>query len=244
MNKDFVAAMQPFLEKIDLTLTPEQVFNFDQLGNSMLNDPIYPSVSKIFTVEEIALKHFLDSIIPIRFAPDAFLKSNRVVDLGTGGGFPLLPLAIMFPDKKFLGVDSRQKSVEFVARMAEKVGLSNVAVKHSRIEELGQNPEFREKADMVICRALSALRTLLEYTMPLTRVGGYCFYYKGPKLDEELAEAVNALKAFSVNDSDMVFYSIEEPEVPFSRGYLQVQKRKPVLPRYPRKNGLPTAKPL
>ncbi len=244
MDNDFVAEMQPYLEKLEIMLTAEQKYNLNLLGSSMLQDPIYPSVSKIFAVEEIALKHFLDSIIPIKFAPDAFLKSNRVLDLGTGGGFPLLPLAIMFPEKRFLGVDSRQKSVEFVARMAEKVGLSNVAVKHSRIEELGQNPEFREKADMVICRALSALRTLLEYTLPLTRTGGYCFYYKGPKLDAELSEAENALKTFMVNKSDMVFYSIEEPDVPFSRGYLQVHKKKPVLPKYPRKNGLPTAKPL
>lgn len=244
LTNNFVAVMQPYLEKINLIFSLEQILNFNQLGNAMLSDPMYPSVSKIFTVEEIALKHFLDSIIPIKFAFDAFQKSNQIVDLGTGAGFPLLPLAIMFPNKSFLGVDSRQKSVEFVARMAKKVGLNNVAVKHVRIEELGQNPEFREKSDMVICRALSALRTLLEYTMPLTRVGGYCFYYKGPKLDKELAEAANALKTFSVNESDMVFYSLDEPSIPFSRGYLQIQKKHPVPLKYPRKNGLPAAKPL
>lgn len=244
MNHDFVGAMQPYLEKLQIDFSAEQQLKFNLLGRSMLEDPLYPSVSKILSVEEIAIKHFLDSIIPLKFSPEAFAKANSVVDLGTGGGFPLLPLAIMFPDKKFLGVDSRQKSVDFVARMAEKVDLNNVAVKHSRIEELGQDPKFREQADLVICRALSALRTLLEYTLPLTRNGGYSFYYKGPRLEEEMSEAANALKVFGILPSELQFFVVEEPEMPFSRGYLQVLKTKPVPAKFPRKNGLPTAKPL
>lgn len=244
MNKDFVLAMKPWLEKLGLEISAPQQHQFSLLGCAMLEDPIYPSVSKIFSVEEIALKHFLDSIAPIIFSPPAFKNSSSVVDLGTGGGFPLLPLAIMFPDKKFLGVDSRQKSVDFVARMAEKTGLKNVSILHSRIEELGQNPVYREKSDLVICRALSALRTLLEYTLPLTKTGGYSFYYKGPRLEEELALAAGALKIFGVTDQDLKFFALEGEQMPFSRGYLQVFKRKPVSGKFPRKNGLPTTKPL
>ena len=243
-DSNFTRFMQPWLQKLQLELTSEQEHRFELLGKNMLADPIYPSVSKIFEPEEIALKHFLDSIVPLKFSPDAFLNSRRVVDLGTGGGFPLLPLAIMFPDKNFIGVDSRQKSVEFVARMAEGAGLSNVKTRHARIEELGQNPEFREKADLVICRALSAIRTLLEYTLPLTRNGGYSFYYKGPKLDQELEDARNAMKIFQVNSDQLKFFALEEEDFPFSRGYLQILKKNAVSAKYPRKNGLPASRPL
>ncbi len=244
MNQTFTSFMVPFFPALGFNLTAEQQILFDRLGNAMLEDSFYPSVSKIFAPEEIAVKHFLDSIIPLKFAPEAFKNAKRVVDLGTGGGFPLLPLAIVFPEMRFLGVDSRQKSVEFVARMAEAIGLRNVKVKHSRIEELGQDAEYREKSDLVVCRALSAVRTLLEYTLPLTRNGGYCFYYKGPKLDDELRDAAEALQMLAVAPEQMRFFAVSEPEFPFSRGYLQIHKTKTVAAKYPRKNGMPAAKPL
>lgn len=244
MSAEFTAFMKPFVEKLGLPLTEEQLYQFDLLGKNMLADSMYPSVSKIFSPEEIAMKHFLDSILPLKFAPESIVKALKVLDLGTGGGFPLLPLAIMFPDKKFLGVDSRQKSVEFVARMAQQTGLNNVSVEHSRIEELGQNPKHREKYDLVVCRALSAICTLLEYTLPLTRVEGFSFYFKGPKLDEELKEAANAMKVLGVAKADYQLWILEEEFLPFSRGYMQVHKKQVTPNKYPRKNGLPTAKPL
>lgn len=244
MSHDFVNLMQPYLDGLGLKINKHQIDQLNALGNSMLADPLYPSVSKIFDPEEIALKHFLDSIAPLKFNLPCWEKAKTIIDLGTGGGFPALPLAVMLPHCKILGVDSRQKSVEFVARMANSIGLKNVGVKHSRIEELGRLPEFREKTDLVICRALSAVRTLLEYTLPLTRVGGYTLFYKGPKLDLELQEAEGAMKALAVTRQQLSFFQLDEPELPFSRGYLLVEKKQPVSDKYPRKNGQPSSSPL
>lgn len=244
MNQAFVSLMQPYLDALGIVLSQTQIEQFDLLGNSMLEDPLYPSVSKIFEPMDIALKHFLDSIAPLKFDIPCWKKPKKIIDLGTGGGFPALPLAIMLPDSKILAVDSRKKSVDFVERMAKAVGLKNVSVKHSRIEDLGRETEFREKTDLVVCRALSAVRTLLEYTLPLVKNMGYAFYYKGPKLDQEILEAGNAMQALFIGKKQISFYQLGEPQLPFSRGYLLVEKKRAIAEKYPRKNGLPSASPL
>ncbi len=243
-KQNFAQLLQLELNKIGLSLNPGQAEKFDLLGKSMLADPLYKSVSKIFEPSEIVMKHFLDSLVPLAFALPCWENSQLILDLGTGGGFPMLPLAIMLPGAKFIGVDSRLKSVEFVGRMASCTGLTNVSGKHSRIEELGRDKKFREKADLVICRALSAVRTLFEYSVPLVKNKGYALFYKGPKLETELKEAETAMKELGINKQQIVFKELQEDIFGFSRGYLLVNKEKSVSDLYPRKNGLPTAKPL
>lgn len=244
MSECFGQILLPWLKKLEINLSKRQLEQFDALGSSLLSDPLYPSVSKIFDKEEIVLKHFLDSLAPIRFQFPCWKTARIVYDLGTGGGFPLLPLAVAFPEKEFTGVDSRSKSVDFVSRIAKAIDLKNVEVVHSRIEELGRNKAYREKADLVVCRALSSIRTLFEYTIPLAAVNGCLLFYKGPKMEKELEESANAMKKLGVQKSEMQFEILQEPELPFCRGYLLTLKKRPVSSLYPRKNGLPAAKPL
>ena len=233
----------PYLERIQISLTDDHIDRLNALASAMLADPLYKSVSKILDLEEMALKHFLDSIAPMTFRLPVW-KSRTIVDLGTGGGFPCLPLAVLLPESRFIAVDARQKSVEFVARMAEAVGLTNVSVKHSRIEDLGRDPLFREKADLVVCRALSSVRTLVEYAIPLVKTGGWTFFYKGPKLEEELSESVNAFLALEINEGDVEIYHLNDSELPFERNFVAIKKSRPVSDRYPRKCGIPASKPL
>ncbi len=233
----------PWLEKVGISLSDTQYAQLDKLAECMLADPLYKSVSKIFDPEEMALKHFLDSLAPLCFKLPEW-KAARIMDLGTGGGFPSLPLAIALPDSQIVAVDSRQKSVEFVARMAAAVGLKNVSTCHARIEEIGRDTKFREKSDLVVCRALSSVRTLVEYTMPLTKTGGSALYYKGPKLDEELSESVNAFTIFSIAVENVEILRLTPPEMPFERNFLVIRKTCAVPDRYPRKCGLAVDKPL
>jgi 16S rRNA (guanine527-N7)-methyltransferase len=242
-NDDIKSYLQSYFAGLGLLPSPQQYQQLQLLVDVMLADPLYPSVSKIFDRQEIALKHILDSLAPLSFNLPLW-KSSRIIDLGTGGGFPCLPLAIFLPASAFLAVDARQKSVEFVARMSGKIGLNNVAVRHARIEDLGRDGELREKSDLVVCRALSAVRTLVEYTMPLVRNGGWTFYYKGPKLDEELAESVNAFEAFRIDPADAEILRLNAVQMPFERSYLAIRKNHPVPDKYPRKSGLPASKPL
>jgi len=238
----FSQLMQPWLSGLGIDFDFACLAKFDELGEAMLADPLYPSVSKIFAVEEIAQKHFVDSVAPVGL--ECFKGEQKIFDLGTGGGFPAVPLAIVFPQSSVTGIDSRAKSADFVKRMADKLGLKNLTSKHARIEEIGHDTAFREQADLVVCRALSAVRTLLEYALPLVKPGGYALFYKGPRLDEELADAANALNVMGVNAADMKFSSIKPPLLPFERGFLLIKKRVATPARYPRKNGVPASNPL
>ena len=166
---DFIKSQ---INSLKIDLSDVQLNQIDLLAENMLKDPLYKSVSKIFELEEMAEKHFLDSLLPLCYNLPIW-KSRNILDLGTGGGFPCLPLAIALPNSSFTAVDSRQKSVDFVLRMAESIGLKNVKTIHSRIEDLGQDSNHREKYDLVVCRALSAVRVLAEYTLPLTKNGGW-----------------------------------------------------------------------
>ncbi|MDD3146329.1 MAG: 16S rRNA (guanine(527)-N(7))-methyltransferase RsmG [Candidatus Riflebacteria bacterium] len=233
----------PRLERIGVKLSELQYQQLDLLAAAMLADPMYKSVSKIFDPQEMATKHFLDSLVPLCFSLPEW-KAKNIVDLGTGGGFPSLPLAVALPESHIVAIDSRQKSVEFVARMASAAGLGNVVTVHSRIEDAGRDGKFREKADLVVCRALSSVRTLVEYTMPLIKTGGSALYYKGPKLDEELAESANAFNIFSIVADNVEILRLAPPEIPFERSFLIVRKTCAVSERYPRKCGLPLEKPL
>lgn len=235
--------IKPHLEGLKIELSDSQFNKIDLLAESMLKDPLYKSVSKIFEIEEMAIKHFLDSLLPLCYNLSLW-KSKKILDLGTGGGFPCLPLAIALPDSNFTAVDGRQKSVDFVARMANIIDLKNVRTIHSRIEDLGQNIEHREKYDLVVCRALSSIRVLAEYTLPLTSNNGWSFYYKGPKLDEELGEATNAFKVFEVKPEDVEIFRLLPPEIPFERNFISIHKTKSVAAKYPRKAGTPLSKPL
>jgi 16S rRNA (guanine527-N7)-methyltransferase len=235
--------IKPYTDKLKINLDNAQFEKLDLLADNMINDPLYKSVSKIFDTEEMAIKHFLDSLLPLCYSLPVW-KSEKVLDLGTGGGFPCLPLAIALPDSHFTAVDGRQKSVDFVARMAKSIGLKNVETIHSRIEDLGQDKAHREKYDLVTCRALSSVRVLMEYTLPLTQNGGWSFYYKGPKLDEELAEASNAIKILGAEPENIEIYRLLPPEIPFERNFISIHKTKSVAAKYPRKAGTPLSKPL
>ncbi|PKL49749.1 MAG: 16S rRNA (guanine(527)-N(7))-methyltransferase RsmG [Candidatus Riflebacteria bacterium HGW-Riflebacteria-2] len=238
-----LSVVEPYVQKLGLPLDRQQLEQLELLSCLMRQDPLYKSVSKISDPEEVAVKHFLDSLIPLALAP-AVWRAATIIDLGTGGGFPCLPLAIALPKSTFIAVDSRQKSVDFVARMAEKAGIKNVKTRHARIEDLGRDKAFRERYDLVVCRALSAVRILVEYTLPLLKNGGQAFYYKGPKLEQEMLEAANAFCVFGVADSDIELLSLMPPEVPYERNFVRILKRHSSPAAYPRKAGLPASRPL
>ncbi len=244
VKPDFIKLITEQIESLKISLPDEKAEKLNLLGSNMLADPMYPSVSKIFEHEDFAMKHILDSIAPMTFNIPVWKSDLNILDLGTGGGFPVLPLTIMLPNSRFYAVDSRKKSVEFVSRIAKQTGIENLTTVHSRAEELGRDVRFREKLDVVVCRALASVRILLEYCMPLIRVGGYALFYKGPKLDEELAEAGNALKELGVRKTNIDFFRLEPPEYPFSRGFMLIQKKKEVGKKFPRNNGIPVSKPL
>lgn len=238
-----IKIIEPFVEKLNLPLNRQQLEQLQLLADLMLQDPMYASVSKISDPEEVAIKHFLDSLAPLGLNSEIW-GARQILDLGTGGGFPCLPLAVALPHSNFVAVDSRQKSVDFVARVAEKAGIKNVITRHARIEDLGRDTAFRERSDLVVCRALSAIRILIEYTLPLLKNGGHAFFYKGPKVQEELFEANRALSVFGVTAEEVELLKLLPPAVPYERYFVRILKKCSVQAAYPRKAGLPASRPL
>lgn len=189
---------------------------------------------------DIILKHFVDSLSCLQ---GGFLDGEHlVVDLGTGAGFPALPLAIVRPELQMVPVDATRKKIEYVTATAASLGLSNVAPLVGRAETLGHAPAHREKYDRVVVRAVASLPALVELSLPLLRVGGLLVAQKGPISAEELEAGRKAAGVLGGGlESVQIF---ELPILREARTLVVVRKTQPTSSKYPRREGLPSRQPL
>lgn len=189
---------------------------------------------------EFELKHFVDSLQGATF--QGFLDAKNVIDVGTGAGFPGIPLAISYPEKQFILMDSLNKRIVILQEIVSKLGLSNVEVIHGRAEDLGRDKRHRERYDISLSRAVAHLSVLSEYCLPFVRVGGYFGSYKGPSSGPELLEAKKAIHALggSFRMEDHGFFN----QAPLDHRIFWIEKVKPTMSNYPRKAGIPSKSPL
>ena len=206
----------------------EQVLEYNKSINlTAITDP-----------EEFAIKHFVDSVVI--YDMEEFQDAENVIDLGTGGGFPGVPLAILSPDKKFTLADSLNKRIKVVKEMTDAIGLKNVTPVHGRAEELGQNKKYREKFDLCVSRAVADLAVLSEYCLPLVREGGYFIAYKGSDVEEELDRAMPAIEALGGSVD-----GVEEVEIAGNHHSLIILYKEEKTPKkYPRTPGKPGKEPI
>ena len=169
-----------------------------------------------------------------------FADAKRILDLGTGGGFPGLPLAIACPDKEFYLLDSVAKKLKVVAIAADELGLENVDVLNMRAEDLAKWPAYRESFDIVVSRAVANMSTLSEYCLPFVKTGGYFVAYKTAAASEEIAAAENAVKLLGGGEQRIVSYGDEES----GHVFVIIKKAAACPKKYPRKAGLPSKQPL
>ncbi|MDO4552641.1 MAG: 16S rRNA (guanine(527)-N(7))-methyltransferase RsmG [Bacillota bacterium] len=188
--------------------------------------------------EAFELRHFVDSVACCGHRP--FEEAATVADLGTGAGFPGIPLAILYPEKSFLLIDSLNKRIRIVKEIAEELGLRNVRALHGRAEELGQQKEYRERFDLCVSRAVAHLTVLSEYSLPLVKTGGWFLAYKSLEIGEELAESRRALELLG----GRVEMQTPAPLPELEHQLLWVRKEKPTPAKYPRKAGTPEKNPL
>lgn len=196
------------------------------------------NVTAIRDPEEFMAKNVKDSLL-LTGTPE-YENAKTVLDMGTGGGFPGLPLAINSPDKKFVLTDAIGKKLKVVQAAADELGLTNVEVIHSRAEDLAKNKDHREKYDAVVSRAVANMSTLSEYCLPFVKVGGYFIAYKTWESREEIAAAHNAITVLGGDIVRMDTSGVEGN----GHMFVIVKKIKPTPAKYPRKAGLPSKEPI
>jgi len=189
---------------------------------------------------EVAIKHFLDSLTPLLIRD--IQPGERVADIGAGAGFPGLPLAIVRPHASYTLIESNQRRAAFLREAAASLGLANVEVIADRAESLGRDPQHRESYDLVVARALAPLPVLLEYCLPLLRIGGDCLALKGPAGERDLAHSHRALT--TLGGQLAATRKLTLPSEMGQRFLILIRKAVATPSRYPRRPGLPSKRPL
>lgn len=196
------------------------------------------NLTAITKEKDIILKHFVDSLTVLKY-----IKENKsIVDVGTGAGFPGIPLAIMNDSLKITLVDSLNKRINFLNEVCSKIKLKNTKAIHSRAEEFGQDNNYRESYDIAISRAVSNLTVLAEYLLPLVKVGGKIICMKGPDIEEELKQAKSAIDILGGKFERCDNFCLPKSDI--SRNIIIINKIKETPKKYPRKAGTPVKTPL
>ncbi len=228
------------LEEFGIILSEKQIEQFLIYYEILMEKNKVMNLTAITEYEEVVKKHFVDSLALVK----AYELTGRkkVLDLGTGAGFPGIPLKIAFPNLEITLLDSLNKRINFLWDVIEELELDGIEAVHGRAEDLANKFDYREKYDLVVSRAVANLSTLSEYCLPFVKVGGFFIPYKSEKLSEELGQAKNAVKLLGGEVSGEISFNLPHSDI--SRNFVKILKKKPTHAKYPRKAGLPSKEPL
>ena len=224
-----------FLES-GINLTEEHINKFLLYYKLLIEWNNKFNLTTITSYDEVILKHFLDSAICF----ELFKENATVVDIGSGAGFPSIPLKILRPDLEVLLVDSVQKKVAFLQEVVSKLKLSNIKTIHSRIEDLAGKAEYRESFDYCVSRAVAPLNVLSEYSLPFVKKDGQMISYKSNKADEEILYGINAIKVLGGTMEKTKNYKVGS----FERTIVLVKKISKTPNKYPRGGNKPRLSPI
>lgn len=227
------------LEDLKLELSEKQLEQFLLFYELLVEWNGFMNLTAITEFEEVVRKHFLDSLALIKACK---LQDQTLIDVGTGAGFPGIPLKIAFPELKVTLLDSLNKRINFLNTVIDTLGLKQVETIHGRAEDFAKNPVYREKSDFCVSRAVSNLTTLSEYCLPFVKVDGCFVSYKSEKLTEELKEAGKAIAILGGEMENQVEWTLPDSDI--YRNLLVIRKKKNTPGKYPRKAGIPAREPL
>ena len=227
-------------KELGIFLTDTQIRQFIKFYEYLIEKNKVMNLTAITDFDEVVSKHFIDSISCVK-ALD-LSKIHTIIDIGTGAGFPGIPVKIIYPDKKMLLLDSLNKRVTFLNEVIDLLELEKIQTLHSRAEDAAQNPDYRERFDLVLSRAVSNLSVLSEYCLPFVKPSGFFVSYKSNSIDQEISNAENALKILGGKIVNQIAFTL--PETDINRILVCIKKTKPTPKKYPRKAGTASKEPL
>ena len=243
MNYD-LTSFEKGLEQLSITLSGEQKQQFLTYYEYLVEKNKVMNLTAITEYEEVITKHFLDSLAVVKtscFKPEK-LAGKRLIDIGTGAGFPGIPLKIAFPELEILLLDSLNKRINFLNEVTEMLGLTKINTVHGRAEDYAKQKGYRESFDFCVSRAVANLSTLSEYCIPFVKQGGCFISYKSGSVDQELIQAEKAVKIMGGQREEVVRFSLADTDM--DRSFVVIRKAKPTPKKYPRKAGLPSKEPV
>lgn len=227
-------------EELGITLNEVQKQQFITFYEYLVEKNKVMNLTGITEFQEVLIKHFLDSLACVKAVDMSRIK--RIMDIGTGAGFPGVPLKIAFPHLEACLLDSLKKRVNFLEETFQMLKLENITAIHGRAEEYAKNKQYRETYDLCVSRAVSNLATLSEYCLPYVKTGGYFISYKSGTVQEEVEQAQKAVKILGGKIQDVVYFQLPDSEI--QRSLVVIEKIKATPGRYPRKAGTPLKEPL
>lgn len=228
------------LKQLGITCSKEQMSQFLKFYGMLTEKNKVMNLTSITEWEDTVEKHFLDSLSLTKCIN---LNQNiSVLDLGTGAGFPGIPLKIIFPELNLVLIDSLNKRILFIKEVLEELHLTGIAAVHGRAEELAVRPEYREKFDLCVSRAVANLSSLSEYCLPFVKVGGNFIPYKSGEIEEEAVQAKKAINILGGRITKIKKFTL--PETDLSRSFIQIEKKRKTPKGYPRKAGTPSKHPI
>ena len=234
-----IEKISPLCAEFGIEITEKKAENLNKYGNLLLEWNEKINLTAITEPEEVLYKHFYDCIL---FFKNVDVPQNaKIIDVGTGAGFPGLVLKIVREDLEVTLLDSLNKRITFLNDVIEKLGLEKTTAVHSRAEDGGRNPLYREKFDISCARAVAAMPVLLEYCAPFVKVGGKFVSMKGPGAEEEVALCKNAMKQLGVQQPTIICETLTGNE---TRTFVSFKKISQTPPKYPRNSGKIAKQPL
>lgn len=228
------------VKELSIVLNDKQIQQFEQYYNILVEWNKVMNLTAITKYEEVIEKHFLDSLTIV----DAINmeKIETLIDVGTGAGFPGIPLKIAFPHLKVTLLDSLNKKIKFLNEVIDLLDLDDIKAIHGRAEDYAKQAEYREQYDICVSRAVANLATLSEYCLPYVKVDGLFVPYKSGEIDEELKSSEKAVSILGGKVEEVVKFQL--PGTDIGRSFVKIHKIKETKKKYPRKAGMPTKEPL
>lgn len=228
------------LEQLNIELSENQIQQFLKYYEMLVEWNKVMNLTAITEYEEVVAKHFLDSLASVKVCD--FSKIKTVIDIGTGAGFPGIPLKIAFPQLNIVLLDSLNKRINFLNEVIRELGLQDIRCIHGRAEDFAKQKEYRENFDLCVSRAVANMSTSSEYCMPYVKVNGYFVPYKSGKIDEELEQAKKAVAVLGGKIEHVEKFQLLDTDM--ERSFVVVKKQKATPKKYPRKAGMPSREPI